>query len=70
MLEFGIGVAVFGVTLTVLCSPQRDAILWRIPGFVHRVIRWLIGYEMAQRRVWAVGRPGYIAQYEWRRTGR
>ena len=60
MVEFGIGVAVLGVTLAVLCSPQRDAILWRLPKFAHRLIRWLSGYELAELSSWSAEGRRYV----------
>jgi hypothetical protein len=70
MIEFGIGVAVFGIMLVVLCSPQRDAILWRLPKFAHRLIRWLSGYELAECSSWSINGPRYVRWYEWRKIRR
>lgn len=68
MIEFGVGVVLVGVGLAVWCSPQRDAMLWRLPRAAQRLIAWLTGYELVQQRDWRQYRAGYEAVYEWRKA--
>lgn len=64
---------VAGLALIIICSPQRDAILWwLLPGPVHQVLREVTGIELVKSITEARRRsPGASwrvvgATYYWR----
>ncbi len=56
---------VLGLALTVYCSPRRDALLWWLPGFMHRLIYLISGYVLAKRVFYMCTDQGRRIMFAW-----